>query len=65
MEVMQWYIHIIWYFLHNGGSKIIIFTLYNAFMDKYIAACNVLTPPTFRWLMIGLQVGPPTEPSHF
>ena len=34
-------------------------------MDKYIAACNVLTPPTFRWLMIGLQVGPPTEPSHF
>ena len=31
-------------------------------MDKYIEpACNVLTPPTFRWLMIGLQVRPTTR----
>ena len=34
----------------------------NTFMDKYIEpACNVLTPPTFRWLMIGLQARPTTR----
>ena len=54
------------YFLGDRGSKIIIFSLSITFMDKYIeaAACNVLTPPTFRWLMIGLQLGPPAGPSH-
>ena len=54
------------FFQSNRASKIIIFSLSITFMDKYIevAACNVLTPPTFRWLMIGLQLGPPAGPSH-
>ena len=69
--------HVILYFIYFVSNSIrnIIFTMNqrqqnnnfwlitcNTFMDKYIEpACNVLTPPTFRWLMIGLQARPTTR----